>query len=94
MSDFKPIETYRNWCDYDRLDGVDLWNGEPLLLKMPDGTERECTVVLKESSYRISDMGSPYDVPVKTAYVEVPVNGAVAKMRLAGQGILAKRLIG
>jgi hypothetical protein len=79
----KNVETYSNWCEIDQLDGVTLKDGEWLRVKWPDGTKTRAKVRVEQTSYRISDMGSPCDIPVSKAFVRVPYKGASARIRLA-----------
>lgn len=71
----KKIERYNNWCEIDRLDGVDIKDKERLRVKFPNGEILEITVSVFFSSYEISDMGTPYTIPCYKAYLETKWKG-------------------
>lgn len=86
----KQITRYSNWCEYDQLDGVDLVDGEHLLVEWPDGNKERVTIRVMTDSYETSDMGHRCDIPTKTAHVVKDVNGVAVKVPLLG--VKAKRV--
>lgn len=80
----KTIELYSNWCEYDRLDGSNVIDGEELCVQFPDGTTLDLRVTVVESSYEISDMGHPCRVPVRRAYWDTKVRGVPVRVPLRG----------
>jgi hypothetical protein len=87
----KKVEIYSNWCYIDRLDEKPLKNGELLLVRWANGDETTETVVVKNHSYTISDMGSPWEVKVSEAYIENEVRGVKCLIRLAKENVLCER---
>lgn len=78
------IVKYSNWCHFDRLNDVDLVDGERLRVTWPDGKREAIQVVVETSSYQISDHGHPYDVPVRRAFARVRYRGLDVLVRLVG----------
>lgn len=85
------VETYSNWCEIDRLDGIDLVDGEFVHVLWPDGTETKGRVIVAKSSYEISDMGHPWTVPASKSYLKVKINGQYTQIALAGTNIKLER---
>ncbi len=78
----QPFECY---CDIDTLDGHELEDGERLRVEMPDGSEREQEIVVKESSEHYSEQGGHGgDAPISKAYFVDLVNGVEVLVPLAG----------
>jgi hypothetical protein len=98
------VELHGNWCAIDYLGdkpnaGLSsyqldhrLKNGERLLIKWPDRSYTEETVIVEDHSYNTSDMGSPCKVPVSKAFIEVKYRGVKAKIRLYKSKLLCKRI--
>jgi|SRR6185369_3517450 len=89
----KKVITYSNWCEIDQLDGKPFKDGEWIRVQWPNGNKTRAKVHVENTSYRISDMGSPCDIPVSKAFVRVPYKGASARIRLAEhKDILCERI--
>lgn len=88
--DWGEVVEYSNWCNIDQLHGTTLSAGELLEIEWPDKTTEYTSVVTEESSYQISDMGTPYQVPVCKAYGVLKYHGAEIRVRLLG--LRARRL--
>lgn len=86
------VEEYSNWCYVDQLDGETLEDGEKIICLFPDGKKSEYQVKVDNSSYMISDHGSPWEVHVSKAYIGIEYNGVPARIRLYDSGILCERL--
>ena len=67
--------TYSNWCEIDRLGETNLKNGDEVEILWPNKKVTNHILEVRKSSYNISDMGSPYTVPVSTAYIKIEYNG-------------------
>jgi hypothetical protein len=88
----KKVETYSNWCEIDRLDGIDLEDGERITCQWPNGKKTKETIVLNKRSYTVNDMGHPWEVQVQEALIKASINGIECKIRLAGKDILCERI--
>jgi hypothetical protein len=84
MSHFFEIRTYSNWCYIDRLDGVDLENGEKLVIQFPDGSEEEHTIKVKKFESSASDHGHTVSIPHSEAYIVLEYRGHKVEVRAAG----------
>ncbi len=60
-----------NWADNDRLDDVELKDGERLRITWPNDTVSEHVIQIKKETHTISDMGSPYTISSNRAFVLV-----------------------
>lgn len=78
------IERYSNWCWIDRLDGVDIQNGEVLFVRFPDGHAQNVTAVVKRRSVPWDDMGHPCSLPESFAYAEIEYHGVKSLLPLVG----------
>ena len=79
------IETYSNWCHFDRLDGVDLVDGDRLIITFPDGKERLVKAIVQREDYTTYEQGGHHtNIPVRRAYAETSVWGVPVKLPLAG----------
>lgn len=86
----KPIEIYSNWCNFDRLDGKDLKDGENLRIQWPDGSVTLNVIKVRKSEYPYNDMGVQTTIPESKAYVEVLYRGLLTEVRI--HGLQAERL--
>lgn len=78
------IERYSNWCEIDRLDSIDLKEGEFLQVFWPNGDIEILVCGINSHSYTISDHGHPYSVPVREAYIHANYKGQPIKVELLG----------
>ena len=80
----KPHVPYvlSNWCYIDSLDGEELVDGEELMIVWADGHASKEKLYVDKHSEPYNDMGHTYDMSVVKAYVQVPIHGALAKVRL------------
>lgn len=79
------IERYSDWwCWVDRLDGVDLKDGELLFVRFPDGTAKGVTAVVRDRRVRVSEQGGHYDARESLAYCEIDYHGVSALVPLVG----------
>lgn len=78
------IECYSNWCWIDRLDGVDLKNGELLFVKFPDGSAFGVACVVKSRTVDVQDMGHTYGAHESLAYAEIDYHGVKVLVPLVG----------
>lgn len=78
------IERYSNWCDIDRLDGVDIYDGEPLFVRFPDGACKGVEVVVKQSTYPVSEQGGQWNHRESLAYAQIDYHGVKALVPLVG----------
>lgn len=78
------IERYSNWCWIDRLDGVDLKNGEQLLVRWPDGILQDVRCVVVQRTVDVQDMGNTYGAAESFAYAEIDHHGVKARVPLVG----------
>ena len=85
------IEVYSDWCSYDRLDGIDLQDGEMLEIEWPDGVRETCMVKIKTTSYRHIEHGSFFDEPIRESYFELDIHGMKVPLFLRNTNILARR---
>lgn len=73
------IESYNNWCDIDCYGSPATSNngfpknavsdGDKVVLVWPSGRREPTTISVVKSRRTVSDMGTPYDMPVHKAYV-------------------------
>lgn len=73
--DWLEFNTYSDWCDFDRLGETHLKDGSKVEILWPNKKVTKHTLKVRKSSYEVSDMGSPYTVPVTTAYIKTKYNG-------------------
>lgn len=78
------IECYSNWCWIDRLDGVDLKNGELLFVRFPDGHAQGVECIVETKTVRVSEQGGHYDAPSMRAFAEIIYHGVPVKLPLVG----------
>lgn len=78
------ITCYSNWCYIDQLDGVDLKDGEEVIVAWPDGDHEKLAVklVCRERGY--SDHGHTYTMPDSRAHYETNYKGAPVLVPLVG----------
>jgi len=88
--DLRAIERYSNWCSIDRLDGVDLRDGEELLVKWPNGQHEVIVIKVRTGSFQVSDHGHSYDAHESLACFVTDYCGVRAEVPLVG--VLAKRM--
>lgn len=86
------IEIYKNWCEIDQLNGINLEDGEVLKVKWPNGEITVETIILEKTSYQVSDHGHPWDVAVNRAYAQTECRGVKCLLRLSGKDILCERV--
>ena len=88
-----PVKTDRSWRDVDQLDKKDIVDGEKFRIKYPDNSITEESIKLDKSSYTVSDMGHPWEILVRKAYIDIDYKGAKAKLYLAeNDKILCERV--
>lgn len=88
----KKIITDYNWQQIDKLDGEPLKHGEKISVVWPTGEISTETVIVHTSRSTVNDHGTPWEIPVSQAYVEVDHNGAKALIRLANDKIYCERV--
>lgn len=77
------IWTYNNWCHYDRLDDLDLLDGERLIVTFPNGETLEVTCSIKKSSYTtIEQGGHRTEIPVRKAVLNTKWKGVEVQVPL------------
>lgn len=91
---FVSVLTHSNWCEYDcygtpkvgddsRTEPTNLvHNKDNVMVKWPDGTIEKATIKVIESSMEVSDMGNPWTVPIRTAYIKARVHGVLVLVPL------------
>lgn len=84
MKPMGRIITYSNWCYIDRLDGIDLKDGERLWVKFPNGERIQITCSIHASKQVVLDMGRPYEMPVRRAYLKTKWKGQQCMVELVG----------
>lgn len=84
MSDFKPVETYSNWCYIDKLDGQTIIDGEWVDVLWPDDTVTMQQVMMQRGSFEYDDMGHKCRGSDHKAYLNVSVRSVTAKVYLRG----------
>ncbi len=85
------VEAYKNWfCDIDRLDEIDLKEGEDLELTFPDGTVERVQVLLHSEKQTYTDHGHTYSMTVSKAYFTLDYHGW--EMDCPLEGLEAKRI--
>lgn len=82
--EMSKIERYSNWCWIDRLDGVDLKDGEMLFVRFPDGHHEGITCIVKPRKVSVQDMGSKYDAPESLAFFKIEYHGVTTLVPLVG----------
>ena len=88
-----PVKTDQSWRGVDQLDKKDIMDGERFRIKWMDNSITEELIKLDKSSYMVSDMGHPWEIQVRKAYIDVNYKGAKAKLYLAeNQKILCERI--
>lgn len=80
----------KNYCDIDKLDGVELKDGERLKVTFPDGKTKKVEVVLHERNEPYNDMGHTYTMPVRKAHFTLDYHGWELDFPL--EGLEAKRI--
>ncbi len=80
----RPIQVGGDWCYRDELDGVPIQDGERLELEWPDGTREDVVATVEVTSSTICDMGHPYEIEQRSAYVAIDHRGARGKIRILG----------
>jgi len=88
----KKIERYSNWCEIDRLDGVDLQDGEQLKVQWEDGTISIETVFVDKFHQRMSEQGGYYDVPYSIAHIYANCRGTKTPIKLIDSNIKCERI--
>lgn len=88
----KRVITDYNWQEVDKLDGEALTNGDKINVVWPTGEISTETVVVRKSRSTVNDHGTPWEIPISLAYVEVEHNGAKALIRLANDKIYCERV--
>lgn len=78
------VNTYSNWCYIDQLDGEDLKHEEVLKITFPDGHSIKQKIIVETSKETTSDMGHPYDLPIKKAFVQIIFHGKKINVSLVG----------
>lgn len=84
------IECYSNWCYIDRLDGINLVDGERLEVTFPSGETLQVTCKIIDQSYDEMEMGRPTRIPVHRAYIQTKWKGQPCNVSLTG--LEAKRI--
>lgn len=79
-----PIERKTNWCEIDILNGIEIKNNERLRVKFPNDEILEITVLVVSDFYDISDMGHPYRIPCRKAYLATKWKGQPCRVPLFG----------
>lgn len=81
---FKKIIPDTNWCHIDKLDGIELKDGERLRIRFPSKETLEVNITVWHEIKTINEMGRPYDMPVKRAYLKTKWKGAPCMVELVG----------
>jgi hypothetical protein len=84
------ITRYGNWCEHDQLDGVDLVNGEFLIVEWPDGTRAGVRIFVDTTPGAYSDHGHEYPLSRKIAYARSKVRGVPVNVPLLGLKAMRK----
>lgn len=85
------ITTYKDYCEIDRLDGVDLANGDRLRLTFPDGSVVDAEIGVAVSSYKSQSGNQSETIRVRKAYIDEVVRGVSTRVYLAG--LEAERIV-
>lgn len=86
-----PVENYSQWGYWDRLDGTNLTDGEPVTVRWPTGEETPERIDLDKKTFIYGDMGHDCTGQDHQAYVTVLVRGVQARIRLYESGCLVER---
>jgi hypothetical protein len=78
------IERYSQWCEIDRLEGVDVKNGELLFVRFPNGHAQGVTAVVKVRNTSVSEQGGQYTMRESIAYAEAEYHGVKILVPLVG----------
>jgi hypothetical protein len=78
------IERYSNWCWIDRLEGVDLKDGERLLVRWPNSILQYVCCIVEQRTVDIQDMGNTFGALESFAYAEIDHHGVKARVPLVG----------
>ena len=81
------ITAYKDWCDIDRLDGLDLENGELLHVEFPDRTL--VSVITTVKKWHVGGGPGEARLPYSKASIPVEYHGVAIDLPLAG--LKAKR---
>jgi hypothetical protein len=84
------VEEYRNWCEYDQLDGQTIEEGEKLRVTFADGVTRKIVAHVVKSSYNILEPSGETCIPTSSAFATTEMWGMTVRIRLVG--LEAKRV--
>jgi hypothetical protein len=86
-----PITTLYSWSHSDQLDGIDLIDGEALMLRWPDGHTERVTIRVEKMERAYMDHGHQDSAIDSIAYVEVVIHGAEIGVNVGDAGFQAER---
>lgn len=97
------VETYSNWCDIDCYGEPNRPKGccsptnmiehnDKVEITWPSGKKEVKHVLVVKSTRTVSDMGTPYDMPVQKAHVLINHEGAELVICLAGSNIQIEKV--
>jgi len=88
---FSEVTQCSNWGYWDALDGRMLEDGDVVIVRYPDGTERIGPVTIDERFFMMMDNGREFRTENCVASMEFEFHGAKANLPL--RGMLAKRKV-
>jgi len=88
----KKVERYSNWCEIDRLNGIDLVDGEKLKIKWEDGSTSIEVIKVEKYIDKILEQGGYSDIKYSIAYVPINFKGTKSFIGLSGTKIECERI--
>lgn len=84
------IERYSNWCSIDRLDGIDLKDGELLIIRWPDGQFGQVQLCVETGTFEIGEQGG--DFQARRSHASVIAYHRGVQVRVPVVGLEAQRV--
>lgn len=88
----EKVKRYSNWCEIDRLNGIDLIDGEKLKIKWEDGSTSIEVIKVEKYIDKILEQGGYSDIQYSIAYVPIKFKGTKSFIGLSGTKIECERI--
>ena len=96
------VQSYSNWCDIDCYGSPTvshnvhpknaISDGDKVKITWPSGWTDVTTVSVVKSRRTVSDMGTPYDMPVAKAHITIEYEGQDVIIPLCGTNVEVEKI--